>query len=157
MLANRLGMRTLNHAGRERMRKAIALAMVGFALMLCSCGDLIYNAKVGNIERLQKGLDGGASIEKRDHAGNSPLMIAAFNQQYDAVEYLRKKGADVNARNDNGATALIVAAYYNHLDAAKLFLKRNADKTIKDKYGNTALYYAERFEYTQMIAALKNQ
>ena len=80
------------------MRKAQGLAIVALAFMLCSCGDLIYNAKVGNIERLQKGLESGASIEKRDHLGNTPLMIAAFNKQYDALEYLCKKGADVNAR-----------------------------------------------------------
>jgi ankyrin repeat protein len=149
------GMKTLNHAGRERMRKALVLAMVGLALMLCSCGDLLYNAKVGNVERIQKALESGVSSEKRDHLGNTPLMLAAFNKQYDALEYLCKKGADVNARNGNGATALIVAAYYNHPDVAKILLKYKADKAIKDYYGNTALYYAEGYSYTEMIALLK--
>ena len=41
------------------MRKALALAMVGLALMLCSCGDLFSNAKVGNVERIQKALESG--------------------------------------------------------------------------------------------------
>jgi hypothetical protein len=137
------------------MRKALALAIVGSALMLCSCGDLLYNAKVGNVDRIQKALESGVSTEKRDHAGNTPLMIAAFNKQYEALEYLCKKGADVNARNDRGATALITAAYYNHVDAARILLKCKADRTIKDFYGNTALYYAEYYSYTEMIALLK--
>jgi ankyrin repeat protein len=130
--------------------------VVAMALMLCSCGDLLYNAKIGNIERIQNGLETGAPIEKKDHAGNTPLMIAAFNKQYEALEYLFKKGANVNAQNDNGATALIIAAYYNHLDTAKILLKYNPNKTIKDKYGNAALDYAEQHGYTSMIAVLKN-
>jgi hypothetical protein len=137
------------------MRKARVLAIIGCAFMLCSCGDLLYNAKVGNVDRIQKALESGVSTEKRDHAGNTPLMIAAFNKQYDALEYLCRKGADVNARNDRGATALITAAYYNHVDAAKALLKCKADKAIKDYYGNTALYYAEYYSYTEMIALLK--
>jgi hypothetical protein len=148
-------MKTLNHAGRERMRKAMVLAMVGLALMLWSCGDLLYNAKVGNVDRIQKALESGVSTEKRDHAGNTPLMIAAFNKQYDALEYLCKRGADVNARNDKGATALIVAAYYNHPEVARILLQCKADKTIKDYFGNTALYYAEAYGYPEMIALLK--
>ena len=94
-------------------------------------------------------------IDAVNAQGETPLMIAAFNKQYEALEYLCKKGADVNARNDRGATALITAAYYNHVDTAKALLKCNADRTIKDFYGNTALYYAESYSYTEMIALLK--
>ena len=137
------------------MRRALVLAMVGAAFMLCSCGDLLYNAKVGNVDRIQKALESGVSAEKRDHAGNTPLMLAAFNQQYAALEYLCTHGADVNARNERGATALITAAYYNHVDAARTLLKCKADKTIKDYYGNTALYYAEYYSYPEMVALLK--
>jgi hypothetical protein len=131
------------------------LTVVALSLMVCSCGDILYNAKIGNTERIQKGLDAGAPIDKRDHAGNTPLMIATIAKQLETIEYLCKKGANLNARNDNGATALILAAYYNHIDAAEILVKYNADKTIKDKYGNTALDYAERFEYPRMIAVLK--
>ena len=138
------------------MRKFHGLAAIFLVFILCSCGDLLYNAKIGNVERIENGLETGAPIEKKDHAGNTPLMIAAFNKQYDALEYLCKKGANVNAQNNNGATALILAAYYNHIDAAKMLIKYNADKTIKDKYGNTALDYAEKFEYTPMVSLLKN-
>jgi uncharacterized protein len=138
------------------MRKLYALVIAALALMLCSCGDLLYNAKIGNIERIQAGIASGTSIEKRDHAGNTPLMVAAINKQYAAIEYLCKNGADVNARNDNGATALIMAAYYNHVDVAKVLVKCNADKTLKDRYGNTALDYAEQFQYPLMVVVLKN-
>jgi hypothetical protein len=138
------------------MRKFYGLAVVSLVFIFSSCGDFLYNAKIGNIERIQNGLEAGVPIEKRDHAGNTALMIAAFNKQYETLEYLCKKGANVNAQNDNGATALIIAAYYNHLDTAKILLKSNANKTIKDKFGNTALDYAEQHGYTSMIAVLKN-
>jgi ankyrin repeat protein len=145
----------LNLSG-GKMRKFNGLAVVSLVFILCSCGDVLSNAKIGNIERIQNGLEAGAPIEKRDHIGNTLLMIAAENKQYEALEYLYKKGANVNAQNNNGATALIMAAYYNHLDTAKILLKYNANKTIQDKYGNTAFDYAEQFGYIPMIAVLKN-
>jgi uncharacterized protein len=139
------------------MRKFNELAIVSLVFILCSCGDVLSNARIGNVERVQNGLDAGVSIEKRDHLGNTLLMITAENKQYETLEYLYKKGANVNAQNNNGSTALIMAAYYNHLDTAKILVKYNANKTIKDKYGNTALDYAEQFGYIPMIAVLKNE
>jgi ankyrin repeat protein len=140
-----------------KMRKFYGLAVVSLVFILCSCGDFLYNAKIGNIGRIEKGLEQGVPIEKKDHAGNTALMIAAVNGQTETVEYLFKKGANVNAQNDNGATALNLAAYYNLLDVAKILVKCNANKTIKDKYGNTPIDYAQKFEYTRMISLLKNE
>lgn len=135
------------------MRIFHGLAMVAVGVILYACG-LHYSAKTGDIQGLQAELESGASIETRDNLGNTPLIIAVYSRQIEAVEYLCRKGADVNAQNNDRATALIHAAYYNLIDAAKILVKYNADKTIKDKYGNTALDYARKYEYASMIALL---
>ena len=74
-----------------------------------------YNAKTGNIAAVQKILDSGVSIEKRDNQGNTPLIIATYSNKPEMVDYLCKKGANVNAQNNDRATALIAAGYYNIL------------------------------------------
>jgi uncharacterized protein len=141
-----------------KLRNSYGWAVVSLAFILCSCaGDLHYNAKIGDVARIQKVLDSGVPIEKRDQLGNTALIAAAFSNKPETVEYLCKKGANVNAQNDNRSTALISAAYYNLVDVAKVLVKYNPDKTIKDKYGKTALDYAELYKYTGMISILKNE
>jgi len=138
------------------MRSFYSLATVLVGFILCSCGGLLYNAKTGNIERMEKSLEHGTSIETKNEAGSTALIVAAYSRQVEAVEYLCKKGANVNAQNDNGVTALIHAAYYNIYNVAEILVKYGADKTIKDRYGNTALDYAKQYEYTQMISLLEH-
>jgi ankyrin repeat protein len=138
------------------MRIFHGLAMLALGFVLCACGGWHYNAKTGNIPGLQAELESGASIETRDNLGNTPLIVAVYSRQTEAVEYLCRKGADVNAQNNDRATALIHAAYFNLIDAAEILVKYNADKTIKDKYGNTALDYARKYEYVSMISLLND-
>jgi uncharacterized protein len=139
------------------MKKFSWLLIVSLFLFLCSCSNILYDARNGNIERIETELNHGFSIETKNQRGDTPLIVAAYSNKPDTVEYLCKKGADVNAKNYNGATALIYAAYYNLLDVAKVLVKYNADKSIKDRYGNTPLSYASQFEYTRMISLLEGK
>lgn len=137
------------------MRTCKLAIICALSLLLCSCGDLLTNAKTGNIDRIQKGLDSGASINKRDHNGNTPLIVATLENQFETMEFLCKKGANINAQNLNGATALILAVYYKQYDAVKILLKYNPNKSIKDNHGNTAMDYAEYYYNPKMIDLLK--
>ena len=139
------------------MRKFYRLAVVLLGFIMFSCGGLLYNAKTGNIDQMEKALEHGASIETKSERGSTALIIATYSRQVEAVEYLCKKGANVNAQDNNGVTALIHAAYYNIYDVAEILLKYGANKTIKDKYGKTALDYAKQYEYTRMISLLENE
>jgi len=76
----------------DRMRKFYELAVVFLAFIFFSCAnDLHYNAKAGNIANIQKILEGGDSIEKKDQLGNTPLIVAALSNEPETVEYLCKK------------------------------------------------------------------
>ena len=139
------------------MRNINRLATVLVVFIICSCGGLLHDAKTGNIERMEKSLEHGTSIETKNEAGSTALIIAAYSRQDEAVEYLCRKGADVNAQNDSGVTALIHAAYYNIYDVAEVLVKYGADQTIKDRYGNTALDYAKQYGHTRIISLLENE
>ncbi|MBA4366681.1 MAG: hypothetical protein C0403_03485 [Desulfobacterium sp.] len=72
--------------------------------LLClvdSCGPNKPDTEV-----LKKMIAGGADLNTKDHAGNSPLhFIARCNQNYfEAAEILLQNGADINARNNDQIT-----------------------------------------------------
>ena len=48
----------------------------------------------------------GFSIDRRDDAGLTPLMMAAKNDKLQAVKYLLKQGADPSLQNNNGWNVL---------------------------------------------------
>jgi ankyrin repeat protein len=50
-----------------------------------------------------------------DKRGNTPLHLAAFNDNGLMVTYLLDRGADVNVKTVEGVTPLHYAAYKGHL------------------------------------------
>jgi len=88
------------------MRNLYVLLIIVMALVLCSCSNLVYNAKIGNIAGIESALEGGESIETIDIRNETALIVAANYNQVETVEYLCKKGANVNAQSYNGCTAL---------------------------------------------------
>ena len=137
------------------MKKLRFSAIIFSALFFCSCTGLLYNSKIGNVDGIRKALESGVPIDTRNQADRTALMIATYNKQPEAVEYLCSMGANINAQDRSGCTALLYASYYNILEVAKILIKYDADITIKDRYGNTPLDYAEENEYLRMIAVLK--
>ncbi len=65
-------------------------------------------------------IDAGAEVNVKDTAGNTALMVAAWEGQIDVVELLLMRGADVNERNNDGWTALKWAKIFHHEDVIEL-------------------------------------
>jgi hypothetical protein len=125
-------------------------------LLFCSCSGIGYDAKTGNIAGVRQSLANGGDINWKSQTGDTPIIIASSQPRNGKmVEFLCQQGADPNVRNMNGATALLLAAYWNHVDSVEALIKCKADKNIKDMWGRTALDYAEQYEYTRIIALLK--
>ena len=82
------------------MQRIQWIAIVFLSFVICSCGGLLYNAKTGNIELIEKSLEHGTSIETKNQAGSTALIIAAYSGQAEAVEYLIQKGANVNCSSE---------------------------------------------------------
>ena len=131
------------------------IIMLSVALLLFSCSDIIYSAKVGNIDGIKKSLENDISIETKNPNGATPLIVAAYSRQPEAVLYLLNNGANINATDKNGCTPLIYAAYYNDYETAKVLIEFGADTNIKDRYGNTAHDYASQYEYTKISNLLE--
>jgi hypothetical protein len=72
-------------------------------------GKLRRAAEIGDISELQTLLDQKISIDERDEAGRTALMLAALHGQSHAVDVLLANGADPNAADAHGTTPMQAA------------------------------------------------
>ena len=114
------------------------------------------------------------TVESRNAADESPLMLASIKGLLPVVAKLIQRGADVNkpgwaplhyaatkghldvmalllenhayidAASPNGSTPLMMAAMYGTSSAVKLLLEAGADPSLKNSQGLTAIDFAQR-------------
>lgn len=83
-------------------------------------------------------LDSGASLEKRDITGRTPLMIACKNGNYQISKALLAKGANVNNVDQYGSTPLLTVAFSGmniDIPLMKLLLDAGANPDVDNKIG----------------------
>ena len=82
-------------------------------------------------------------INLQDEDGNTALIFACKNDNYDIVKLLVDKGADINVQNNNGISPLLAACYNindkNAANIAKLLITKGADVNSVDKDQATPL------------------
>ena len=91
-----------------------------------------------------------------DHAGEPPLVAAAWNNPNPAViETLLDWGAEIDAKDGGGRTPLHAAVQGNDNPAVMLaLLQRGADASERNSDGETPLDLARRLGKAAFIEAL---
>ena len=127
----------------------------------------------------------GIQIDIRNHAGETPLMMAALKAEVDAanalvahgaavqkdgwsplhyaatggsaaiVRLLLSKGATLEARSPNGSTPLMMAARYGNEEAVDALLAAGADRALKNDLGMDASAFAASAGRDRLAARLK--
>ncbi len=127
----------------------------------------------------------GVQVDIRNHAGETPLMMAALKAEVDAaaalvahgaavqkdgwsplhyaatggsaaiVKLLLAKGAALEARSPNGTTPLMMAARYGNEEAVDALLAAGADRTAKNDLGMDASAFAASAGRERLAARLK--
>ncbi len=137
------------------MKKVVVLLLFSSLLIFNGFSQDIYDAcRKGNVElikRLSKlNLD---TINKPNKSGYTPLIIAGYRNQLEAVKVLLELGAHVNALSEDG-TVLTAACYKSNTELVKILISNKADVNVKNNAGTTPLMFAIMAENEEVVKLL---
>lgn len=96
----------------------------------------------------------GASVNRRDTIGWTPLMWASLKGRTPVVAALLDGGAPIETLDAAGNTPLILAARQGRADTVKLLLARGARRGARDADGDSAAELAASAGYPEIAAAI---
>lgn len=128
-------------AALYRGHRDLALTLVALGADL----DVFASAALGRLDGLRRALARPDAVNAVAFDGWTPLHLAAFFGQGEAVRLLLDAGADVQAvsRNSMKNTPLHAAVAGRHQDVAMLLAERGADPDVRDAGGFTPAGIAE--------------
>jgi len=113
---------------------------------------LILATEYGALGVMGALLNAGADVNVSYIYGITPLMVAAQNQDFDAIDLLIQNGADIHKQNENGDNALFRLLYSMEIDdillsmdeetaekIIRLFISSGIDLNVKNIQGKTAM------------------
>lgn len=131
------------------------MALVLIAL-LSSCATQLHSAaEQDSVDRVQRLVDEGQPIDQRNHLGETPLMVAAAEGNFDTVVFLVESGADLNAaRPGSGETPLRLAIDNNDYRMAQYLVENGADVNQANQFGWTPFMTAARVGNKRILELL---
>lgn len=138
------------------MWHAIAQAQVApTADEISRYSGLFTAAAQGDAARIASLAAGGADVNARDGYGRSPLHVAAFAKQRDAITALAKAGADLGAKERDRYDAVTIAAVADDVATLKRLLELGASaKLVTSRYDGTALIAAAHLGHDGVVKLL---
>jgi serine/threonine protein kinase len=111
---------------------------------------LLTAVTYGKVDAVKALLAKGANVNKANHEGSTPLMVASEGTAYlpnnlPLVESLLAANPNLEAQDSRGRTALHRATAEGKLDVVRLLLDHKADIDQKTYDGATPLYYSVEF------------
>lgn len=135
----------------------VAVISAGNLSMAQKRSKLHEPAGRGDLATVKEIIKNGGKVDKKDIAGQTPLMYAAEAGGLEMVKYLVEMGADVDAASGikGRGTPLIYAASTNQIEVVKYLLENNADINATTKSQNeTALIWAVAAGSTTVVRIL---
>ena len=105
-------------------------------------------------ESVEALLKGGASVDRVDSSGRTPLCNASFNGNTSVVRLLLRHGANVNFSDPMGQSPLMFAARHGHGDIVYLLVNCGASVNHCADDGCTALRSAASGGHTDVVSVL---
>ena len=129
-----------------------------FLFNMCCIGvsaqDVFNAARTGDTALLQKlYLLKHDTLESKNEAGFTPLILASYRGQINAVQFLVNKKVNLDTGSPEGP-ALLGASYNGHLKIAQILLQAGANVNVTNEEGFTALMYAvmkNNLEMTRLL------
>ena len=116
-------------------------------------------AQRGDLAALQQALAAKADVKfdinARDGHGRTPLHVATFAKQRDAIRALAKAGADLGALENDRYDAVTIASVADDEDTLRLLLELGASaKLTTSRYDGTALIAAAHLGHDGVVRQL---
>jgi hypothetical protein len=116
---------------------------------------LLAAAQTGDIARINTLLAKGSPVDVRDAQQRTPLHVAAFARQRQAIRLLAAAGADLNAFEYQRYDPVTIAAVANDEATLALLLQLGASaKNITSPYDGTALIAAAHLGHVGVVRQL---
>ena len=111
-------------------------------------------AQRGNVAQLQA-LAGGADLNARDRNGRTPLHVATFARQREAIRALVGLGARLDLLDADRYDAVTIAAVADDEETLRLLLSLGASaKLVTSRYDGTALIAAAHLGHDGVVRQL---
>lgn len=108
------------------------------------------NGDVAGIEAQAKN-----GLEARDGAGRTPLLVAGYQRQYEAVRALLRLGADANAKEGRRYDLVTIASVADDGEMLAIALAGgNSARNITSPYDGTALIAAAHLGHVEPVRQL---
>lgn len=111
-------------------------------------------ARVGRADITQALYEAHYPIDSQTSSGYSAVILAAYNDQPDALRYLLSIGANACLGDRNGNTALMGALYKGHAEIARILLDTRCPVDQTNNAGETALSFATLFGRLDLLPAI---
>ncbi|VWB83252.1 ankyrin repeat domain-containing protein [Burkholderia lata] len=117
-------------------------------------GDWFDAARVGRVDILRALHDAGYPVDATDSHGFTAVILASYDGQPTALDYLLSAGANACAGDRHGNTALMGALFKNEPDIARRLIDTQCPIDQTNGAGETALGFATLFNRFELIPLL---
>ena len=112
-------------------------------------------AQHGEVAALRRLIGEGADVNSRDGHGRTPLHVATFARQREAIQVLAAAGADLGRLENDRYDAVTIAAVADDEATLRLLLALGASaKLITSRYDGTALIAAAHLGHDGVVRQL---
>lgn len=112
-------------------------------------------ARRGDRNRMERLLQQNpGQLDLPNHAGSTPLHLAAMNGDPGPLQALLAAGARVDARDPDGATPLHMAAYASRTANALILLRAGADPLLTTNTGRDVLSMARKVRADELAGVV---
>ena len=109
----------------------------------------------GDLPKLKALIASGANLDARDARGRTPLHVATFARQRDAIRLLAKAGADLDLLEDDRYDAVTIAAVADDAATLSVLLSLGAKAgQTTSRYDGTALIAAAHLGHDEVVRRL---